>query len=430
MKKFAITSLGCKVNSYESNAISRMFEAADYFQVDFKEQADVYIINTCTVTNTGDAKSRKMIRQAIKRNKDAIICVFGCYAQVSPDEIMAIDGVDIVLGTQYRHLLVDLVEQHDKAKPFKKVDDIMKVAEYEDFELETQTTNQRAYLKIQEGCNKYCTYCIIPYARGLMRSRSKTSIIDEARKLVKKGYHELILTGIHTGGYGEDLDNYDFDDLLTDILKEVPDLKRLRISSIEINQITKRTIQLFKDNDVLVKHLHIPIQAGSQAILEAMRRHYSKQEFYDKLVEIRQALPGIAITTDLIVGFPNETEELFNESYEFMKQCDFYEMHVFPYSQRKGTPAASMDNQVAEVIKKERVEKMMKLSSSLHRKYIKSNIGKVLNVIVEDYDETLKMYYGHSTNYIKVYFEGEVNKGDLVDVCLKEYLFYPRGEVV
>jgi len=225
MKTFAMYSLGCKVNSYESNAIARSFELNNYLQVDFKDKADVYIINTCTVTNTGDAKSRKIIRQAARRNKDAIVVAFGCYAQVSPDEVFEIDGVDIVLGTQYRDKMVEFVSNHDKANKLKLVDDIFESKEFEDMHLQTHVSNKRAYLKIQEGCNQFCTYCIIPYARGLMRSRSKDSIINEAKHLVADGFNEIVLTGIHTGGYGSDLENYQFNDLLEDLLKEVPDLK-------------------------------------------------------------------------------------------------------------------------------------------------------------------------------------------------------------
>ncbi|MDH6603777.1 threonylcarbamoyladenosine tRNA methylthiotransferase MtaB [Bacilli bacterium PM5-9] len=430
MKTFAIYSLGCKVNSYESSAIARMFEAHDYFQVDFKEKADVYIINTCTVTNTGDTKSRKIIRQAIRRNKDAIVCAFGCYAQVSPQDIIEIEGVDIVLGTQYRHMLVDLVNNHTKNKQLVKVDNIFETNEFEEFTFETQTSNQRAYLKIQEGCNNFCTYCIIPYARGLMRSRAKDSIINEAKKLVASGYNEIILTGIHTGGYGYDLENYNFDDLLEDILNEVSDLKRLRISSIEINQITSRTLQLFKENNRLVNHLHIPIQSGSHEILTLMKRNYTKDEYLKRIKEIRNELPDIALTTDLIVGFPYENEELFKETLNTIEECDFFDIHVFPYSKRTGTPSATFDCQVDESIKKERVEIVMKLASKLNRKYINKFITKRLNMIVEGYDQKTKMYYGHSDNYIKIYFNDECIIGSMVEVELIENLFYPIGKVI
>lgn len=430
MKKFAMTSLGCKVNSYESNAIASMFVAHDYLQVEFKDLADVYIINTCTVTNTGDAKSRKLIRQAIKRNPDAIICVFGCYAQVSPDEILEIEGVDIVLGTQYRHQLVDLVENYDKKQPLKKVDDIFQTKEFEEFETTSYTQNQRAFLKIQEGCDKFCTYCIIPYARGLIRSRNAQSIIEEAQDFVDKGYHEIVLTGIHTGGYGSDLDNYHFDNLLEDLLIQVPNLKRLRISSIEINQISDKTIELFQKYPQLVKHLHIPLQAGSDEILSFMKRHYDTKTYYDKITKIREALPNIAITTDLIVGFPHESDILFEESLDFVKKVKFSDMHIFPYSKRKTTPAAIMDQQVPENIKNLRVNEMMSISDDLKYQYYLGNIGRETSIIIEGYDKENDESYGLSENYLKIYVKGFYEKGSYLKVKIYQDQEHFYGKVL
>ena len=429
MKTFAIYSLGCKVNSYESNAIASMFENDNYLQVNFKDKADVYIINTCTVTNTGDAKSRKIIRQAIKRNKDAIICVFGCYAQVSPDEILEIEGVDIVLGTKHRHLLLDMVNNHHKNETISHIENIFDTHKFEDFSLATYTANQRAYLKIQEGCNKFCTYCIIPYARGLMRSRDKENIILEASDLIEKGYQEIILTGIHTGGYGEELENYNFDDLLEEILTRIPNLKRLRISSVEINQITSKTLQLFKKYPALLPHLHIPLQSGSAHILKEMKRDYTKEEYLKKIIEIRKALPDIALTTDLIVGFPDESEEDFLETLDFIQEVDFYQIHVFPYSKRKNTPAAKMPNQIAETIKKERVEKVIDISKKLERQYINKFISKESEIIVEGYDDDKEMFYGHSKNYLKIFLKGKTKKGNIEKVNLISNYFYPIGEL-
>lgn len=420
MKTFAMHTLGCKVNSYESNAIVRMFEAHDYVLVDFKEKADVYIINTCTVTNSGDSKSRKSIRQAIRRNSEAIICVIGCYAQVSPDEIIEIEGVDIVLGTQYRNQLIDLVENHDKNKQLSKVDNIFENKQFENMEIETYTDHKRAFLKIQEGCNKFCSYCIIPFARGLMRSRPLNSILEEANRLVDNGFNEIILTGIHTAGYGEDLEDYCFDDLLEDIIKHVPRLKRLRISSIEVSQITDRTLKLFKESDMIVKHFHIPLQAGSDEILSLMKRTYDTKYYLEKINEIRKEIPDVAITTDLIVGFPNETDELFEKSYEFAKQCAFSEIHVFPYSARKNTPAASMDNQIDPQVKDERVNRMLELSTTMNTEYTKRFINRELEVVVEDYNEETNMSVGHSKNYIKVVFEGKYELGSILNVKLIE----------
>lgn len=428
METFAIYSLGCKVNSYESNAIARMFEIENYTQVDFKDQADIYIINTCTVTNTGDAKSRKIIRQAIKRNPDALICVVGCYAQVAAEDIEAIEGVDIILGNQYKDRLLEFVK--DYQTPIKEVSDIFKVEAYEDFDNESLSEHQRAYLKIQEGCNKFCSYCIIPYARGKMRSRSRKSILKEANLLVSKGYNEIVLTGIHTGGYGYDLDDYDFDDLLVDLLKEVKNLKRLRISSIEFNQITAKTIELLKNNETLVNHLHIPLQAGSDEILSLMKREYTTAEYLSKLKYLKEQIPDIAITTDLIVGFPNESDEMFTKTLAFIEECEFMDIHVFPYSKRSKTPAAMMANQISEEVKKQRVQQVIKRASLLNRRYINRFINHDLRVIVESFDEDEQLYYGHSDNYIKVYFEKEVAYGSEVKVKLLENKFIVKGEVV
>ncbi len=428
METFGIYSLGCKVNSYESNAIARLFEIENFQQVDFKDKADIYIINTCTVTNTGDAKSRKIIRQAIKRNPDALVCVVGCYAQVAPEEIEAIEGVDIILGNQHKDRLLEYVLNFDS--PVKEVSNIFAVDDYEDFKNESLTEHQRAYLKIQEGCNKFCSYCIIPYARGKMRSRLKESIIKEAKLLVSRGYNEIVLTGIHTGGYGYDLEDYNFDDLLEDILKEVPDLKRLRISSIEFNQISERMIALIKNNERLVNHLHIPLQAGSDEILSLMKRAYTSQEYLAKLNHLKQEIPDITITTDLIVGFPQEDAKMFEKTLAFIEECAFMDIHVFPYSKRSNTPAAKMSGQISEDVKKERVNQVIKLARILNRRYINRFINQELKVIVESYDEDEQMFYGHSDNYIKIYFEQEVVKGSEVRVKLIENKFIPKGVVL
>ncbi|MDR1782097.1 MAG: tRNA (N(6)-L-threonylcarbamoyladenosine(37)-C(2))-methylthiotransferase MtaB [Bacilli bacterium] len=417
MKTFAIQNLGCKVNNYESNVIARMFEADNYIQVDFKDIADVYIINTCTVTNTGDAKSRKMIRQAIKRNKDAIVVAFGCYAQVSPEEIAKIDGVDIILGTNQRHLLVEKVNNHHKNKQEIVIDNIMDVKEFEEFNQTSYTHNTRAYLKIQEGCNNFCTYCIIPYARGLMRSRHKDNIINEAKALVKQGYQELVLTGIHTGGYGLDLSNYSFDDLISDILNEVKGLKRLRISSIEINQVSNTLLTIMQKDKRLVRHLHIPLQASTDEILKLMHRKYTTSEYLNRINEIKKMIPKIAITTDIIVGFPNESDELFEKGLTFIKECNFMDIHVFPYSKRKNTPAASMPNQIAENIKKERVNKVMRLAFQSNLSFIKEFVNQELEILIEEYHEDEQLYSGHSDNYIKVYVkDAQINKLYLVKI--------------
>ena len=406
MKTYAIHTLGCKVNTYESEAISRLFEAHDYHKVSFKEIADVYIINTCTVTNTGDSKSRNMIRRAIKRNPDAVVAVVGCYSQVAPEEISSIEGVDIVLGTQFRNEIVDLCEQHMLShQQITKVRNVLKEKEFEELNVDVFTENTRAFLKIEDGCNKFCTYCIIPYARGLVRSRKKEHVIEQAQQLVNNGFVEIVLTGIHTGAYGLDLENYDFDHLIEDMIKEVKGLKRLRISSIEVNQITDHMIDMIGKGHVIVDHLHIPIQSGCDTVLKRMNRKYTTQQYKDFVARLRKAVPDIALTTDVIVGFPQETEEEFEETVQFIKDVNFSELHVFPYSRRKGTPAAKMDGQVDERIKDQRVKTLIQLSEKMHQEYAKKFIGKTLEVIFEE-RFTDEYMTGHSGNYLKIIAKG------------------------
>jgi len=398
--KVAFSTLGCKVNTYETESISALFLKDGFERVNFNEYSDVYIINTCTVTNSGDSKSRKTIRRAIKRNPEAVVAVMGCYSQMSADEVSAIDGVDIVIGTKHRENLLDLVHQvlRERTK-INEVTDISRYRVFDEVNVTSFAENTRAFLKIQDGCNNYCSYCIIPYARGPVRSRSKESILEEAYQLIKNGYKEIVLTGIHTGGYGQDLDNYSFYDLLFD-LKEVKGLKRLRISSIEINELIPPIIELIRDNDVFAKHLHIPLQSGSDAVLKVMRRKYNKEEYYNKIQSIRQTVPGIAITTDIIVGFPDETEEMFEEMFEFARKCSFSEMHVFPYSRRSGTKAALIKGQINGIIKSLRVNRLIQLNEELASNYINSNKDKVISVLFESSDD--EFTFGHSDTYITI----------------------------
>ena len=289
--KVAFHTLGCKVNSYESQAMLNMFEEAGYEEVDFKEVADVYVVNTCTVTNTGDSKSRQMIRKAIRKNPQATVCVVGCYSQIAPEEIEQIEGVGVVLGTQHRKDIVKYVDEYLKTgKPVIKVDNVMNLKKFEDLNID-RFLHTRAYLKIQDGCNNFCTYCIIPYARGRVRSRKPESVIKQAKELVAKGYVEIVLTGIHTAGYGEDLENYSFYDLLVDLVK-IDGLKRLRISSIETSQISDEIINLIGSNDIIVDHLHIPLQSGCDATLKRMNRKYTTSQYLEKINKIRNYLPN------------------------------------------------------------------------------------------------------------------------------------------
>lgn len=365
MKTVAFHTLGCKVNTYESNAMLKIFNEAGYQEVDFKQVADVYVINTCTVTNTGDSKSRQMIRKAIRKNPKATICVVGCYSQTAPEEIEKIEGVGVVLGTQYRSDIVKYVDEHlETGEMVIKVDNVMNLRKFEDLNID-RFKNTRAFLKIQDGCNNFCTYCIIPYARGRVRSRQKESVLNQAQRLVDNGYVEIVLTGIHTAGYGEDLDDYSFYELLVDLVK-IKGLKRLRISSIETSQISDEIIDLIGSNEIIVDHLHVPLQAGSDATLKRMNRKYTTAEYLEKINKIRSYLPNIAFTTDVIVGFPGETDEEFEETYNFIKQVNYSELHVFPYSPRKNTPAAKMKDQVNDQIKHERANRLLQLSKELN----------------------------------------------------------------
>ncbi len=425
MKTFAIHTLGCKVNSYESEAMIRLMESGGYYHVPFKSIADIYIINTCTVTNTGDKKSRQKIRQAVKTNPNAIVCVVGCYAQVDQDAVKQMEGVDIVMGTQYRDRLLDHIEAHIKSKQqIVDVENIMRQKTFEGLEVTSFKENTRAFLKIQEGCNNYCTFCIIPFARGKIRSRKPEDVLLEAQTLVDHGFKEIVLTGIHTAGYGEDLQDYCFDDLIEALTTKVIGLKRLRVSSIEASQISERFIEMMKHSSIIVKHLHIPIQAGSDPILTAMRRKYTIAEFKEKIHLIKAAVENIAISTDVIVGFPGETDELYLQTVSNIKEIGFTSLHVFPYSQRKNTPAAKMDNQIDESTKQKRVQRLTFLSKQLSHEYALTFVGKVVDVIFES--PTDLGYFGHSGEFLEVYVQSDVDlKGQLLAVKIIEVT--PQG---
>jgi len=413
----AFHTLGCKVNHYETEAIWQLFKENDYERVDFETNADVFIINTCTVTNTGDKKSRQVIRRAIRKNPDAVVCVTGCYAQTSPAEIMAIPGVDIVVGTQDRHKLISYIEDYKQSRqPINGVGNIMKNRKYEELEVPYFTDRTRASLKIQEGCNNFCTFCIIPWARGLMRSRDPEQVVSQATTLVNSGYKEIVLTGIHTGGYGEDLKDYNLAQLLRD-LEQVENLERIRISSIEASQLTDEVIDVIDKSTKVVRHLHIPLQSGSDTVLKRMRRKYTMAHFSERLQKLHKALPGLAVTSDVIVGFPGETEEEFQETYDFIVKHQFSELHVFPYSMRTGTPAARMTDQIDEEVKNERVHRLIELSNQLAKDYASKFDQTVLEVIPEEKGSTDGKLVGYADNYMKIEFEGDESLiGELVKV--------------
>lgn len=407
MSTVAFHTLGCKVNHYETEAIWQLFKDANYERVEFETNADVFVINTCTVTNTGDKKSRQIIRRAIRQNPDAVVCVTGCYAQTSSAEIMEIPGVDIVVGTQDRHKLLDYIQQfQDERQPINGVGNIMKNRTYEELEVPYFTDRTRASLKIQEGCNNFCTFCIIPWARGLMRSRDPEKVVEQATQLVNSGYKEIVLTGIHTGGYGQDLRNYNLAQLLRD-LDTIEGLERIRISSIEASQLTDEVIDVIGNSNKVVRHLHIPLQSGSDDVLKRMRRKYTMAHFSERLTKLHQALPDLAVTSDVIVGFPGESEDELQETYDFIVNHHFSELHVFPYSPRIGTPAARMDNQIDEETKNVRVHKLISLSNQLAKEYASKFEDEVLEVIPEEMGEEPHTLVGYADNYMKVRFEGD-----------------------
>ncbi|WP_078552769.1 tRNA (N(6)-L-threonylcarbamoyladenosine(37)-C(2))-methylthiotransferase MtaB [Bacillus alkalicellulosilyticus] len=435
MPSVAFQTLGCKVNHYETEAIWQLFKSEGYDKVEFEKAADVYVINTCTVTNTGDKKSRQVIRRAIRKNPDAVICVTGCYAQTSPAEIMAIPGVDIVVGTQDRTKMLTYIEQFkEERQPINGVSNIMKARVYEELDVPAFTDRTRASLKIQEGCNNFCTFCIIPWARGLMRSRDPQDVIKQAHQLVEAGYKEIVLTGIHTGGYGEDLKEYSLAKLLLD-LEQVEGLKRIRISSIEASQITDEVIDVIDRSQKVVRHLHIPLQSGSDSVLKRMRRKYTMDFFAERLERLKEVLPGLAVTSDVIVGFPGETAEEFQETFDFIAKHKFSELHVFPYSKRTGTPAARMEDQVDEEVKNERVHRLIELSNQLAKEYASQFEGEVLEVIPEEMDKedtSGAFFIGYSDNYLKVKFPATEDMiGKIVKVKINKAGYpYNIGEFV
>lgn len=394
--KVAFYSLGCKVNSYEVEVNMEIFKKNNYEIVPFNEKADVYVINTCSVTNQSDVKSRKIIREAHKRNKDAIIVVMGCYSQIKYNEVKDIDGVSIVIGSEDKSNIINLINEYKKnKKQIVKIYDLKNIL-FENMSLDKFENHTRAFVKIQDGCNNYCSFCIIPYARGNVRSKEKKLVLDEVNNLVNNGYKEVVLTGIHTGHYGLDLKEYDFSDLLYD-LEKIDGLKRIRISSIEVKELNDKFMDRLRNSKKIVNHIHIPLQSGSDTILKSMNRRYLMDEYIDKINTIRSIRPNMAITTDVIVGFPGETEELFNETVNSIKKIGFTELHVFPYSKREGTPAAKMKNQIDGNIKKERVRKLINLSEELKNKFYKGLIGEEEELLTEKYIDGYLI--GHLSNY-------------------------------
>lgn len=415
MTKVAFHTLGCKVNQYETEAMEELFKKRGYEVVLPDDIADIYIINTCTVTNLGDRKSRQFIRRAKKLNEESIIAVVGCYSQTAPDEVEKIEDVDIIIGTTDREKIVDLCEEVKRTK--KRINIVRNIKSYKQFEdlsIDNVKSKTRAYIKIQDGCNQYCSYCIIPYARGPIRSRKIENIISEAEKLAQANFKEVILTGIHVASYGKDLKNISLLDVIEQISK-VDGIERIRLSSMEPTFIDENFMKSAVEIKKLCDHFHLSLQSGSDSVLKRMNRKYTTNE-YRKIVElIRNYMPNAGITTDIIVGFPGETEEEFYETYNFVKEIGFSRIHVFKYSPRKGTPASKFSNQIHGNIKHRRSEELIHLGNELMDAFNERFIDKTVDVLFEE--EKDGFFEGYTTNYIRVKVESNKNiQGEILPV--------------
>mgnify|MGYP000599152253 FL=1 len=426
MKKAASFALGCKVNQYESEAIAELFAEKGYEIVGIDEEADVYVINTCTVTNFGDKKSRQLIRKVKRQNENAIVAVVGCYAQTAPKELMEIAGVNLVIGTKDRAQIVEMVEQYDRANGVENhVSDIMKERVFEPLSIQKLANRTRAYLKIQDGCSQYCSYCIIPYARGPIRSREPQEVVAEVKRLAKNGFKEVVLTGIHVASYGKDRR----DTSLLDILKqvhEVEGIERIRFSSIEPNVVTEEFAQTMAALPKVCDHFHLSLQSGCDKTLKEMNRKYDTEKYRQAAATLRKYLPKVALTTDIIVGFPGETEEDFRESYAFAEEIGFAKIHVFPYSPKRGTPAAARKDQLLNAVKSERSHTLIQLSDRMAADFLADAVGTDAEVL---YERAVGegIYEGHTTNYMKVHGRSEA---DLTNRIAKTHITRAEGEML
>jgi len=414
--RFNIITLGCKVNAYESEAMKELLLKDNYMYNSDLSVCDVIIINTCSVTNMADVKSRKIIRRVRRENPNAILVVCGCSTQNNQETYKDMD-INILLGNRKKSEIVNILKEYiknnNKYSYFTNDRDLT----FETMKVEKFTSQTRAYIKIQDGCNNFCSYCIIPHVRGDIRSKEFNSIIEEAKVLVENGHYELVLTGIHTGSYNDN--GKDLVDLIYELAK-IEQLKRIRISSIEITELNDKFMDLLKNCVKVCDHLHIPLQAGSDNVLKRMNRKYNKEYFKNKIEEIRTIRPNISITTDVIVGHPYETEEDFVECYEFCKEINFSTIHVFPFSVRTGTSAASMPNQVAENIKKERAHKLLALSNELTNNYYEKYINKTVKVLVEETNKDCSWGLGHTDNYLLVELKDKIEANYFYDVKILE----------
>ena len=416
-KKIAFITLGCKVNLYDTEAMAELFTEKGYEVVDFEEYADVYLINTCTVTNLGDKKSRQMIRRAKRINPNSVVVATGCYAQVASEEVAKIEGINIVIGTKNRSEIVETVENYVAENGVvNNVSDIMGEKEFEPLQISRLTNRTRAYIKIQEGCNRYCTYCIIPYARGPIRSRKPEEVIEEVKKLAENGFKEVVLTGIHVASYGLDLGNITLADIIEKV-HSVNGIERIRFSSMEPLAIDDDFVARMAKLPKVCDHYHLSLQSGCNRTLKRMNRKYNAEQYAEACERLRNAFPNVAITTDIIVGFPDETEEDFKESLAFAEKMKLDKIHTFPYSPKKGTPAAKMKNQISGDVKSQRSKEMIALSDKMNIDFLNNNIGKTVPVLFKDMENGF--WQGHTTNYIKVLVKSDENLNNkIVDIKL------------
>ena len=420
-KKVAFITLGCKVNQYESNAMAQKFIEAGYNICDIKEKPDIVVVNTCTVTNIADRKSRQILRRAKEENKNTIVVATGCYVQIAKDNVDKIEEIDLSLGNVEKDKIVQIVEDYiNKNKKLEKIVDVNKEKDYLEFGQVTFTEKTRATIKIQDGCNNFCSYCLIPYARGRIRSRRKENILEEATKIVEGGIKEIVLTGIHISSYGVDFkdENYRLIDLLED-LNKIDKLERIRLGSLEPTIITEEfTIRLSKLNKIC-NQFHLSLQSGCDETLKRMNRKYTCEQFKNCTEILRKYFEAVNLTTDVIVGFPGETEEEFNKTYEFLKEIKFYKMHIFKYSPREGTVAFKMKDQVDGIIKEERSNKLIELSNKFQKEYNEKYLGKAVEVLFEE--QTNGIWSGYTKNYIKVNVKSDEDlENKIVNVTLEK----------
>ena len=437
MRTIAFHNLGCKVNSYETDAMAQKCVEKGYKIVDFEQKADIYVVNTCSVTNIADRKSRQMLHKAKKQNPDSVVVAVGCFVQANPEEVAKDEAIDLIVGNNKKKDLFEIVEEYLNQKSVSKdlegttVTDIHH-CDYEELKINKSEEHSRVFVKIQDGCDRYCTYCIIPYVRGNLRSRKPEDVVSEIKEIAANGYREVVITGIHLSSYGKDflkdgkpsLDYSGNADYLINLLKDINEIEgidRIRIGSFEPMILSEDFVSKLSKITKLCPHFHISLQSGCDSVLKRMNRHYDTKEFYEKTVLLREYFPGCALTTDVIVGFPGETEEEFNTTYDYLTKIKFFETHIFPYSRRKGTVADRMPGQLTMNEKKERVTKLLELDAKLSREYRESKLGETDNIIVEEIKiiNGENYYVGHTPEYVMVALKEDDSLRQLIGHTVK-----------